>query len=102
MTNTSRLILIVFALPLFAFSQDMILKCGNTAVKCNNGNKEHFSMVLHCPYEETDTSKLPRIVLDDARIYLTARVGQAFYQQLNYYQCQMVDFTKFDEIKKKK
>ena len=78
------------------------MNCGDKEIECENGNKDHFDMVRHCPYQQTDTTKFPRVVLDNARKYLTERVGYQFYQQLNYYACQIVDFSKFDEIKKTK
>lgn len=102
MIKTVITILTFSIFTLTALSQDLSLKCGGKEIECENGNKEHFDMVIHCPYQETDTTKLPQVVLENARKYLTKRVGQQFYQQLNYYACQIVDLSKFDEIKKQK
>jgi hypothetical protein len=102
MIKTVITILTISIFTLTAFSQDLTLKCGDKEIECKNGNKDHFDIVIHCPYQETDTTKLPQIVLENARKYLTKRVGLQFYQQLNYYACQIIDFSKFDEIKKQK
>ena len=59
---------------------------------------EHFDMVSDCPFMETDTAKLPKAVLDSSKKYLVNRVGKDFYKRLNYYSCEIVDFSKFDEI----
>ena len=59
-------------------------------------------MVVHCPYEETDTLHLPQAIRDNARKYLVERAGNEFYIKLNYYSCQVVDFKKYKQIKKQK
>ncbi|HYV92891.1 MAG TPA: hypothetical protein VE978_13930 [Chitinophagales bacterium] len=102
MAKTIVLILTFVTFIVKLFSQDLTMKCGDSEIGCNNGNLDHFEMVEHCPYEETDTTKLPSVVRDNARRYLTTRVGQQFYLKLNYYQCQIVDFQRFDEIKQEK
>lgn len=102
MLKTTFLISTLLTFSLTVFSQDCKLKCGDKEIECQNGNKNHFDMVIHCPYVETDTTKLPQFVLVNARNYLINRIGQNFYQQLNYYSCQIVDFQRFDEIKKLK
>jgi len=102
MTKTVILILSFATFSVTTFSQDLTLKCGEKEIECENGNKDHFDMVMYCPYEETDTTKLPQIVLDNAKQYLTARVGQNFFHVLNYYECQIVNFKKFAKIKKQK
>lgn len=59
-------------------------------------------MVIHCPYEETDTLHLPQVIKDNAKKYLIGRVGSGFYGKLNYYSSQIVDFEKYKKIKKQK
>lgn len=59
-------------------------------------------MVVQCPYEETDTLHLPRTIKDNAENYLVGRIGIEFYNKLNYYSSQIVDFKKYKEIKKQK
>ncbi|MHB8401469.1 MAG: hypothetical protein ACYDCN_05595 [Bacteroidia bacterium] len=83
-------------------SQDLKLKCADKEIDCQNGNKNHFEMVVHCPYEETDTLHLPQTIKDNAKKYLIERIGNEFYNKLNYYACQVVDFKKYKEIKKQK
>jgi hypothetical protein len=100
----SRNILVIIALTIsqLLFANDLKIHCGNRDVNCNNGNKEHFASVSDCPYIETDTNHLPKMILDNARKYLVDRVGGAFSKRLNYYSCQIVDFSKFDSIVIKK
>ncbi len=59
-------------------------------------------MVSRCPYTETDTTKIPTSILEINRKYLSERVGAEFYSKLHYYSCQVIDFSKYREIKKSK
>ncbi len=102
MIKTTLLIWIFFTVCVTVFSQDLRLRCGDKEIECENGNKSHFEIIANCPYEETDTLHLPQTIKDNARKYLTGRIGSAFYSKLNYYSCQVVDFTKYREIKKQK
>ncbi|TGE24229.1 hypothetical protein E5K00_03170 [Hymenobacter aquaticus] len=97
------LAVLVLIISMSAFAQDVEITCEGKVIRCENGNKDHFDMVNDCPYEEVDTTKLPQKVLINAKAYLIKRVGVSFYRQkLNYYQSQIVDFARFDEIKKQK
>ena len=87
---------------LSVYSQDLKLKCGDKEIECQNGNKSHFKMITHCPYEETDSSHLPQNIKDNAKKYLIERVGNEFYNTINYYSSQVVNFKKYKEIKKQK
>lgn len=102
MLKTTIFISTLLTVSLTVFSQDLKLKCGDKEIECQNGNKSHFEMVIHCPYEETDTLHLPQIIKDNAKTYLIERVGIDFYTKLNYYSSQIVDFKKYKEIKKQK
>ena len=99
-----RRLIVIFILIVFnsAFSQDLYLKCGNRKIPCDNGNKDHFAMIIHCPYQETDTTKIPKTILDTARQYLLDRVGANFYNRIKFYSCQIIDFKKYNAIKKEK
>ena len=59
-------------------------------------------MIIHCPYQDSDTTKIPKTILDTARQYLLDRVGTNFYSRLKFYSCQTIDFKKYKEIKKEK
>ncbi len=102
MLKTTMLISTLLTVSITVFSQDLKLKCGDNEIDCRNGNKSHFEMVIHCPYEETDTLHLPQTIKDNAKKYLIERVGNEFYNKLNYYSSQVVDFKKYKEVKKQK
>jgi hypothetical protein len=90
----TRVIMFLFLLfSIKSFSQDVLLECGDDEIDGINGNKSHFEMVVNCPYSEVDTTKLPLFVLNNAKKYLIERVGLPFYQKLNYYSAQTVDFS---------
>jgi hypothetical protein len=95
-------LLIFFALTFssYAHAQDLFLNCGTRKIPCDNGNKDHFKMVMQCPYEEADTTKIPQAILDINRSYLLDRVGADFYAKLRYYSCQTIDFKNYNEAKK--
>ncbi len=102
MLKTKLFLLLFLNVSWTVFSQDLYLKCGDKEIACNNGNKSHFEMVTHCPYEETDTSHLPQLIMANAKDYLINRIGNKFYKKLNYYSSQVIDFKKYKEIKKQK
>lgn len=96
--------LIFFSLTFFSYAQaqDLFLNCGTRKIPCDNGNKDHFKMVMQCPYEEADTTKIPQPILDINRNYLLGRVGSDFYAKLHYYSCQTIDFKRYKEVEKTK
>jgi hypothetical protein len=102
MVKITLFVMIFLTASLTGTSQDLILKCGDKEIACINGNKSHFGMVVYCPYEEIDTVKLPQSIKDNAKKYLTERVGTEFYSKLNYYSSQVIGFKRFKEIKKGK
>lgn len=72
-------------------SQDFTLKCGEKIVPCENGNKGHFETVIHFPYLEIDSTKLPQTIHDSARNYLINRLGASFCKKIYFYASQDVD-----------
>ncbi|MDQ3109369.1 MAG: PepSY domain-containing protein [Bacteroidota bacterium] len=91
---------LIFLFLLFNTSIFAQVNCAGREIRSSNGNLKHFRMVSNCPYEETDTTKLPQLILDNSKKYLLDRVGASFYSRLQYYSCQVIDFKKYDEIKK--
>jgi hypothetical protein len=89
-------ILILLALSTTLNAQDIKMHCAEREISCNNGNKTHFYPVMDCPYFETDTTHIPELILVNAKKYLLDRVGESFYKKLNFYECQIVNFKKFD------
>jgi len=91
MLKTTLLISTLLTVSLTVLSQDLKIKCGDQEIDCQNGNKEHFRMIVYCPYAENDSTKIPKTILDTAKKYLTNRIGETFYEKLNYYGCQIID-----------
>ncbi len=103
MIKKTFLILTILILAKNIFSQEAQLKCAwKYYYVPTTGNVGHFDMVFNCPYRDTDTTKLPKIINETAKKYLINQIGDTFYPQLKYYSCQVVDFNKFEEIKKEK
>lgn len=96
------LVLLCLTLLNLAHAQDCYRMCDDRKVNCENGNKNHFAMVSHCPYSETDTTHIPKNSVELNRKYLVQRVGSEFYALLNYYSCQEINFENYVEIKKTK
>src|SRR5688572_25592324 len=96
------LIFLSFTFFSYMHAQDLYLNCGARKIPCDNGNKNHFKMVISCPYEDVDTTKIPQAILNINKTYLLGRVGATFYAKLHYYSCQVIDFEKYEEIKKTK
>ena len=71
-------------------------------VRCVNGNLDHFSMILLTPYEEVDTTAIPKEIRNKNREYLYHRVGPAFFNRLHYYSSQNIDFKQYETIKEKR
>src|SRR5579872_5457869 len=92
LSTTFVLVLLLSAL----YAQDLKLTCGIRVIPCNNGNKTHFHSIMDCSYFETDTSHIPKFILDSGRNYLIDRVGENFYKKLTFYECQIVNFKKYD------
>ena len=84
------------------FGQDLQLNCEDTKIPCYNGNKSHFKMVIYTPYQEVDTNTIPQEIRDKNRKYLYDRVGVTFYNKLQYYSCQTIDFKKSRQLKKER
>lgn len=102
MLKTIILITTSFTIGLKVFSQDLILKCSDKEIVCWNGNKSHFELVIHCPYEETDTLHLPQKIRENVKKYLIDRIGNEFYIKLNYYSCQVINLKKYKKKRKQK
>ncbi|MFZ4725322.1 MAG: hypothetical protein ACOYMD_07710 [Paludibacter sp.] len=86
------LILISLTVCGTVYSQDFTLKCGEKIVPCENGNKDHFEAVIHFPYIEIDSTKLPKTIHESARNYLFNRLGVSFYTKVYYYSSQDVNY----------
>lgn len=102
MLKPALLITFLLGISFTISSQGLKLLCGDKEVNCANGNKHHFEMIVNCPYEETDTLHLPKTIRDKSKKYLIERIGKEFYNKLNYYSSQIIDFNKYLEIKKQK
>jgi signal recognition particle subunit SEC65 len=91
-----RLFILFFLyLPMQLLAQHGHLRCGPDTIAFWNGCENHFDQLLGTPYKETDTLHLPPQVMDSARAYLYKRLGNSFYKRLNYYQCQVIDWTTY-------
>src|ERR1022692_1645774 len=90
--------ILVFLITKVTFSTDVNIICGKDTISCENGGKDCFGMILYCPYDEADTSKLPKIILDNCKKYLISRVGESFYRRLYYNSCQIINFEDYNRI----
>jgi len=97
MLKNILIILTIFVWTANAFSQDLTLFCGDKLVRCENGNKSHFEIVLDYNYKELDSTKLPHDIREKAREYLLKRVGIKLYSRLIYYSCQEVNNEEVNE-----
>lgn len=59
-------------------------------------------MVIHTPYQKVDTIAVPKEIREKNRKYLYERVGETFYDKLQYYGCQIIDLKKYKQIKKER
>jgi hypothetical protein len=102
MLKSTFLLFAILKISLGFFSQDLKVKCEDNEIECKNGNKSHFEMVMYCPYEEVDTVNLPVKIKENVKKYLVERIGNDFYNELNFYSSQVIDFKKYKKIKKEK
>lgn len=77
-----------------ATAQDLSTYCGNKKIFFDNGNKDNFSLVIHCPYKEyNDIKALPKRIVDINNSYLINRVGRYFVNKIKFMSCYIVDFS---------
>ena len=83
-----------------ATAQDLSTYCGNKKIFFDNGNKDNFSFVIHCPYKEyNDIEALPKKIVDINNSYLINRVGKYFVNKINFVSCDIVDFSDSNLVK---
>lgn len=77
------------------FAQDFYMYCGKEKLPYEYGNKDHFSMVVHCPYIEYRTNKaMPRFINVKNLQYLQNRVGKQFFEtRVKLDACYIIDFN---------
>lgn len=71
--------LAVLSLTQYGYAQDNILYCDNDTLYFDNGNKDHFKLVLYTPHKEYDfANHIPKSILNKNKKYLYNRVGKQF------------------------
>ena len=101
MSSKLFLTLLAIGFNAAAFPQGFV-QCGSRKVPYENNYNDHFEMVIHSPYEEVDTSAIPKKIMENSSEYLYYRAGPEFYGQLVFYCAQVVDFKKYKQIKKER
>jgi|GEM_PF-2196307 len=94
MLKKSALICLLFVNN-FLYGQDMFTYCGHKKLQYENGNKNHFSLVLHTPYKEySDINIMPKDIIEKNKNYLLMRAGSDFLKQkAKFVSCYVINFS---------
>ncbi|MBS1778029.1 MAG: hypothetical protein JST70_01810 [Bacteroidetes bacterium] len=74
-------------------AQDFKKRCGGDTLLFTNGNKSHFSMVVHTPYRSLKSkSEIPKFIRDKNADYISDRIPDDVRKKVKFDDSYIVDF----------